>query len=84
MKDDGVRKPKTRPAEEDDEFDFRAYELEKEREEAEEEERQRLLDEEEDARFEAELNSDPGDLSEEEIAELGIPQGEDNAKTEGK
>ncbi len=84
MKDESKRAPRIKPHDEEEEFDFKAYQLEREIEEAEEAERQRLLDEEEDARFEAELNFDPGELSEEELAELGLPQGETNAQTKGK
>jgi len=82
--EEGKRKPRTKPAEEDEEFDFRNYQLEIDREEAEEAERQRLIEEEEDAKFEAELNSDPGELTEDELADIGIIQGDTNAKTQGK
>ena len=82
--EEGKRKPRTKPAEEDEEFDFRNYQLERDREEAEEAERQRLIEEEEDAKFEAELNSDPGELTEDELADIGIIQGDTNAKTQGK
>ena len=84
MKDDGMRRPKTKPAENDEEFDFRDYQLERDREEAEEAKRQQLLDEEEDAKMQAEIWDDPGELTEEELADIGIPQGEENAQTQGK
>lgn len=84
MKDDGVRRPRTKPAEDDEDFDFRDYQLERDREEAEQEEIQRLLDEAEDAKYEAEENYDPGELTEEELADIGITQGDQNAQTKGK
>lgn len=82
--EEGKRKPRIKPADEEEEFDFRNYQLEKENEEAEEAARQRLIDEEEDAKFEAEIDSDPGELTEDELADIGTIQGDTNAKTQGK
>lgn len=84
MKNEDKRVPRIKPHEEEDEFSFRDYQLAKEKEDAEESERLRVIEEEEDAKDEAEIYYDLGPLDEEELAELGITQGEHNAKTKGK
>jgi len=74
--EEGKRKPRIRPADEEDDFDFRDYQLEREIEEAEEEE----IQQEEDARLEA----IEADILEEREADIN-PQGDqEDAQTKRK